>query len=137
MTGSHQWLVLQGSKVKALATSFPVFIPSKEALSDWVLGKILVFLPIWQILECLDPPIQLQVDRAGDGERRHESWSLSSPSPSLDILKATPCPQVPLETLAALSAEGVGKEGEGDLKSARECQREEESRAERVGGHPM
>lgn len=83
-------------------------------------------LPIWQIPACLDPPTQLQVDRPGEGERRHESCSLSSPSPSLDILEATPCPQVPLETLAVLSAKG----GEGDLKSARECQREEKSRAE-------
>lgn len=101
MTGSHQWLV---SGVKALAISFLVSIPSNEVLSDWIWGKLLVSLPIWQIPECLDPPTQLQVDRPGEGERRHESWSLSSPSPSLDILEATPCPQVPLETLAALSA---------------------------------
>lgn len=101
MTGSHQWLV---SGVKALAISFLVSIPSKKALPDWIWGKLLVSLPIWQIPEYLDPPTQLQVDRPGEGERRHESWSLSSPSPSLDILEATPCPQVPLETLAALSA---------------------------------
>lgn len=72
------------------------------------LGRFSVPLSIWQILDCLDPPIQLQVDRPGEGERRHESWPLSSPSPSLDSLETTPCPQVPLETLAALSAKGVG-----------------------------
>lgn len=81
-------------------------------------------LPIWQIPECLDPPTQLQVDMPGEGERRQESWALSSPSPSLDILEATPCPQVPLENLAALSAK---QGGEGDLKSARDGQREEEA----------
>ena len=67
-------------------------------------GETLVSLFIWQVLECPDPPTQLRVDRPGEGGSSHESWSLSSPSPRLDIPEATPCPQVPLETLAALSA---------------------------------
>ena len=83
-----------------------LFIPSKKALSDWMWGKSLVSLPIFQIPECLDPAAQLQVDRPGEGERRHRSWSVSSPSPSLDIPETTPCPQVPLQGLAALSAKG-------------------------------
>ena len=52
------------------------------------------------------------MDMPGEGERRHKSWSLSRPSLSLDILEATPCPQVPLEALATLSAKRRRKDSE-------------------------
>lgn len=97
-------------------------------------GETLVSLSIWQVPERLDPPTQLQVDRPGEGESSPKSCSLSSPSPRLDIPEATPCPQVPLETLAALSAKGGGRRGS---EVSQGCQREEVGRSERDGEHTM
>lgn len=90
MTGSHSWLVSRGLSSRALATSFLVFIPSEEALSDCVLGKPWVSLPIWQILSVWVCPRSCKWTGLGKGKGdtspglspgRPHVWTFREPHP--------------------------------------------------------
>lgn len=137
MTSSHQWLV---SGAKALLNpSQSLFLPRRPFLigfggHSWCLCQFGKSQSVWiHPHSCKWAGLE-----DGKGERnpgvspvRPQVWTFWKPHPVPRSLWK------PWQPYLQRGSRGWGEWGEGDLKSARERQREEKSRAERDGEYPM